>query len=349
MNSKILQIALAVIGLAFSSGCQSFNLEPSYPADTGADLTRYKNFWNPDDPDFTKALGGDPSAIKKVVYGRLNALDINYRGYKEALYKESKTYRFGSESTVLALSAMGTIGAPVFNGTSVKIFAASSGFLSGLDSSFEKEAYYSQTLPLIISTMDSTRLVVRQQIDAMFAAGKTPELNEALNYVEGYYSAGSIATAIGVLTNTMISSSSAGGSTAAPVVVTIDKPADKSTVKSNGNVDVSASAKVASGNSVAFMSIFIDNGAQPVRVVSGQASIDFTIPAATVTDGKHTVTVSALDAQLHTATATATFTASTAPPANGGGSGVQATSPGATSEASQLKKSVSGVLGLPLQ
>jgi hypothetical protein len=182
-------IAIVTSVLAFGVGCAGLQPYPTYPGRTSADLEQYAKYWT------WEGYTGTKEYENKMVNARLASIDIFYRSYVESLYGGQKKYNLSNDAAVLALSGLGTIGAPTFDKITLKIISATSGLLTGFKAKWDSELFYNTTLPTLIKTMNNNRdlalTAVRSKDDL--------DIYERLRYVDKYFEAGSLVTAINTL------------------------------------------------------------------------------------------------------------------------------------------------------
>jgi hypothetical protein len=104
-----------------------------------------------------------------VVLVRMAAADARYQQFRGNLSREMRGANFGIETTILALSAVGTIsGQELANALAAGVAA-----LTGARASFQREVYFERTLPALIAGMEVARLEAATRILSNLARGVT--------------------------------------------------------------------------------------------------------------------------------------------------------------------------------
>jgi hypothetical protein len=95
-----------------------------------------------------------------VVLIRMAAADARYEQFRRNLSREMRGANFGIDSTVLGLSAIGTVsGQGLANALAAAVAA-----LTGARASLSREVYFERTLPALIAGMEVARLEVATRI-----------------------------------------------------------------------------------------------------------------------------------------------------------------------------------------
>jgi hypothetical protein len=137
----------------------------------------------------------------ELLFGRFGAIDLLFHRYTDAMYVQNKSYDLSSHAAILTLAGLGTLGDQVFTATSLRAFAATSGLVSGMKESYDKNTLINQSLILVLATMNAERTRIRAE--AVAASKKDLiefPIEEALSKSESYYRAGTISRALEVLT-----------------------------------------------------------------------------------------------------------------------------------------------------
>lgn len=134
----------------------------------------------------------------QVVYGRMQAVDLQFSAFQEAIYREGI-----SSNLTLDLLGIGVGGAgAIVTGTDAsQIFSALSAGISGSRTSINKNLYFERTMPALLALMESER----DRLRAVILEGLTQDtarypLGRALFDLESYYRVGSIPGAISSIT-----------------------------------------------------------------------------------------------------------------------------------------------------
>lgn len=143
--------------------------------------------------EYQKKNGVDQISYRNtVVFSRLNVIDANFRDFIVALSKESKAGNIGTDIALLGLNAGGVL---IQSERGKEVFSALSGGLIGAKSSFDKNAFYDQTVPALISQMGAARKqILAAIIKNLGTAGYT--LPQAFVDLQEYEFAGSIPGAL---------------------------------------------------------------------------------------------------------------------------------------------------------
>ena len=153
---------------------------------------------------FESTQDGDRGGLSKegwrneVIEARIQDVNLHFSDFEKGLYSEGVGYGIGTDWLALALSGAGAIAT---GGTSQALSAASGG-VTGARASYDKEALYSKTLPVLMAQMVAQRNTVLARIrqQESLDANKYP-LTRGLADVEDYYQAGTIPGAITQLAN----------------------------------------------------------------------------------------------------------------------------------------------------
>lgn len=95
-----------------------------------------------------------------VVLVRMAAADARYQQFRGNLSREMRGANFGIETTILALSAVGTVSGQEL----ANVLAAGVAALTGARASLQREVYFERTLPALIAGMEVARLEVATRI-----------------------------------------------------------------------------------------------------------------------------------------------------------------------------------------
>lgn len=136
----------------------------------------------------------------QVLFTYLAAIDARYRNFEQGLTSQNK---FGN-SLASVLSLYTSALASVASGDLATGFATSSTFLQGAQGSLNKELFFEQTLPALISVMEAERSRIRAEILRSLARDTKSDrivygMAEALNDISRYQDAASVETAVAKL------------------------------------------------------------------------------------------------------------------------------------------------------
>lgn len=187
------------------SACDSFrggqqSIEPA--ATTVAAATQYPPekaitaFYSSDSAD---RQGLDAKQYRdKVVRLRLLAIDARYKTFVEELHSAKAGVGLGADIATLVLGGVGTF---VAGETTKSVLSAATAVIAGTRVSVDKNLFYDQTLPAIVSQMDAERAKQRLVIEKGMAQPETTyTLANALSDLSDYERLGSIDVAIKKLT-----------------------------------------------------------------------------------------------------------------------------------------------------
>ncbi|MBK1884688.1 hypothetical protein JIN85_19915 [Luteolibacter pohnpeiensis] len=180
---------------AFLLSCQAFNPYPKYPGEKNADLNNNLQYWK---PSVIYPETGSPPSNETIAEGRIAAIDYFYRAYVNQIYSEGKWVSFTTGSALSVLSAFATLGNEVFTESELKVFGGISTVITGSRDQYQKELLFDQTLPVLIQTMNKSRHDILLNIRNLEKDSSVP-LPRLLGEVEKYYEAGSLISAINVL------------------------------------------------------------------------------------------------------------------------------------------------------
>ncbi|WP_155524615.1 hypothetical protein [Oleisolibacter albus] len=143
----------------------------TYQGKSGADQTNYRD---------------------QVIYARIAVIDARFKAFLTGLGVESKSFGIGADAAVIGLNT----GSVLSGGETAKnILSGLAGAVTGIKGSVDKNAFYDQTVPTLVSQMvASRREVLAGMLGKMQTANYT--LVEALIDLEGYEFAGSFAGAL---------------------------------------------------------------------------------------------------------------------------------------------------------
>lgn len=123
----------------------------------------------------------------QILDARLRAIDIEFGEYERALYREGIGFGVGTDWLAIALNTIGSV-----TNASKPLAAASAGVL-GARASYEKQALYNLTLPVMLAQMQAKRKEVLVHI----RGGENQEVSDysiyrGLNDIDDYAMAGSV-------------------------------------------------------------------------------------------------------------------------------------------------------------
>lgn len=134
----------------------------------------------------------------KVVRLRLLAIDSRYKTFVEELHGAKAGIGLGADIATLVIGGVGTF---VAGETTKSVLSAATAVIAGTRVSVDKNLFYDQTLPAIVSQMDAERAKQRLVIEkGMAQPAATYSLANALSDLSDYERLGSIDVAIKKLT-----------------------------------------------------------------------------------------------------------------------------------------------------
>jgi hypothetical protein len=193
MGRLIIVFGILVLCL-LGTGCAALKGYPETSSDPNAELAILAKYYQ---PDFVQKCidKQDPTEQRKcrneIVNGRIRAIDLHFNAFLKKLFKEGVSSNIAVDWAVIALSAAGAVAG---GETTKAVLSATSGGLVGAKGSFDKNAYFEKTMPVILLRMTAERKKVLATLREGMARENIEEypLQRALIDVEDYYSAGTI-------------------------------------------------------------------------------------------------------------------------------------------------------------
>ena len=188
------------IGLACAllSGCAS--IKGAQDPLTAADRTGFVCPSQAEIKDFEGLVGTVRGAYRdQVIADCVMAINQHYNKYIADLRQESVSSNLTTDVLSLGLSGGATLAKPA----TAKALSASSAFVTGIGTSINKDVFYQQTLPAIVSAMDSRRASLLASIldsEKKDTQGNAYSLANAGLDIDAYQNAGNIYVAIAELT-----------------------------------------------------------------------------------------------------------------------------------------------------
>jgi hypothetical protein len=188
--------------MLFLAGCATMTSAPKRSGDVVTELQSLEQYFAANVISTYDSLKTKPEEQKtyrnNVIFGRIRAIDLHYNQFIQDISREGKGMGIGTDSAVLLFSAAGTLSKV---SSTKSIFAQSSGVVTGVKSSIDKNAYYDKTLYALISQMQASR---QEALVTLYKGLETSvdqyPLLKALIDVESYYQAGTIAGAARAIT-----------------------------------------------------------------------------------------------------------------------------------------------------
>ncbi len=183
----------------FVMGCSSISGHPSRTVDPSKELQTLEPYFSNDVISiYDRKNNSEKNEYRNaVIQARIRAIDINYNIFLDNISSESKSLNVGTDSTVLLL---GTAGAISTVSSTQAILSATSATVTGVKTSFDKNAYYDSTIPALIAQMNASRKSLLANIYLGLASDYSKySLIKALIDVEDYFQAGTIPGAVNAI------------------------------------------------------------------------------------------------------------------------------------------------------
>lgn len=222
--ASLLRLLVLVIAVAALQGCSSFRGAPLW------DPTKPLNTSDPVYDGYVTRFYTGTTAERRMairdeyITVRMGQVDRAYGNYKQELHLQRTSSAVGIDAAMLTLAAIAaTVSDP---GTAVGA-AALAGVVAGSRASFDKNVFFDQALPAILSQMDAQRSVIRARLFAgMMLTDVAYRLNDADSDLNQYQQAGTVYGAIAAIT------SQAGQAQAAAAQVLRDRLPNESEIRS---------------------------------------------------------------------------------------------------------------------
>jgi hypothetical protein len=192
------KLLVALFPCVLLGGCASFEGMPR-PVLTDATVDAMIGEYRPDKVIEAMAVMDPGSNMKgrntyrnRVIMAYLTAIDARYDTFKRELSSTGKGGHFAGDTVILGLTGL----ASMLSGSAQELAAAATA-VGGVRSSFDKEVLVDQTMPVLISLMDSKRLNVRADIMRGLSQDEgVYTIQEGFSDLMRYQSAGSIDAAV---------------------------------------------------------------------------------------------------------------------------------------------------------
>ena len=183
------------------AGCASLTGYPSDPAGNQSDIDSFRSGFGSDIiVEYTAATdaGSRKSYRDRIVLERLVAYDSSFKSFERNLSSQTNYINTAGDLAVLGLSAASTVAASA--ATKTVLSAAAIG-VQGAGGKINKDLFYQAALPAMLTQMEANRATVLADIikgtaetDAQYP------LAMALHDIDRYANAGSIPSALSVIT-----------------------------------------------------------------------------------------------------------------------------------------------------
>lgn len=190
MRAAALLISLLTVSLC---GCQSLQ---GYPTPIESSKTSLSLVQADTGPAAVTAYAGLTDPVQRrtkrdqIVRARAYAIDIQYDQFIRQVTSQQKAFAIGADLVSAGLTGAATLAKSAATKTHLTTYASAA---LGVRATVDKELFYSQTLPAVVSQMDATRRTVLAKISEGLAKpdGDYP-LVAALSDLQDYYIAGTL-------------------------------------------------------------------------------------------------------------------------------------------------------------
>lgn len=188
----------------FLVSCSSLSDSPDRSINVRAELKELAKYLKSDVITIynQKATIAEKEAYRdEVILARIRAIDLRFNRFINEISDEEKELNIGTDSSVLGLSAAGTLSTV---SSTQAIFSAISGIVTGVKTSFDENAFYNQTIVTLVAQMQADRTSVLADIYSGIKddIGKYPLLRGLID-VENYFNAGTLLSAVNNLNNSV--------------------------------------------------------------------------------------------------------------------------------------------------
>lgn len=142
---------------------------------------------------YERATGDDKKLIRdEYVNARISAINLHFGEFEKALFREGVGAGIGTDWIKLALGGAGAL----YAGASQALSAATAG-IEGAKASFDKQAFFENTITTLFAAMDANRKTVLVKIrQGLGQPVANYPLTHAMSDLEDYYIAGTIPGAL---------------------------------------------------------------------------------------------------------------------------------------------------------
>jgi hypothetical protein len=198
------------------SACAAPRAYPPSSGDVKAELTALGPYLQPsaltpyDSPHEGDRGGLTPRAWRDVVVNaRVRAIDLQFNAFQQDLSRQGVGVGIATDWVSLALNAAGALVSSAANvagtlvsGTAHALSATAAG-LGGVGTSIDQKVFFDTTMPTLLATMVAQRKVALVRIhEGLTHAIDAYPLTLALNDLDRYYQAGTIAGALSAIADT---------------------------------------------------------------------------------------------------------------------------------------------------
>lgn len=193
MRSVIILLAACGLGLG---GCQSLNGYPDPVVPPKEAMTQAQRYFGPAvEAQYDQAVGAERQQMRnRIVYAYINAADIRFDSFEQALSRDQKVLAVGGDAATLLLAGAATVAKS--SRTKTRLAAWSTATL-GIQGSIDRELFYNKTLPVLIAQMRAAR---RTSLANLYVGLSKPDDQYPLLLAKGdiraYEDAGTLAGAL---------------------------------------------------------------------------------------------------------------------------------------------------------
>lgn len=206
IHARAATIRVTLLGCLLVAGCTSVSGFPDRTEDEAAKLSKLRTLYFAPTQDVLATYDGKTTDPEKrtyrnnVVYGHLQALDLQFSIFSRSIYTEATSNNLGLD---IAGVAVGVSGAVTTVASTSRILSALSGGIAGSRTAIDKNLYFERTMPALLALMESGRSTVRTDIErGLLSSPDDYPLGKALSDLERYYNAGSLPGALAAITAT---------------------------------------------------------------------------------------------------------------------------------------------------
>ena len=187
----VILLAAALMLAGCAAALQGY---PERVKDIDTELANLQPFMSDDViKNYKKATGDAKKLIRdEYVNARITAINLHFGTFEKALFREGVGTGIGTDWIKLALGGAGA----VYAGASQALSAATVG-IEGAKASFDKQAFFENTITTLFAAMDANRKTVLVKIrQGLGQPVANYPLTQAMADLEDYYNAGTIPGAL---------------------------------------------------------------------------------------------------------------------------------------------------------
>ena len=171
MKSQYFRFAVLFVSALALGGCAAaLKGFPDRVADTDQELADLQRFMGSEViGEYATATGAKKRLIRdEYVNARITAIDLHFGEFEKALFREGVGAGIATDWIKLALGGAGAL----FAGPSQALSAAAAG-IEGAKASFDKQAFFANTITTLFAAMDANRKTIRVKIIQQLDRGRT--------------------------------------------------------------------------------------------------------------------------------------------------------------------------------